>query len=411
MRQDQKDIRKNSDQFAPYEGIFAFDDETFEKGSYKGTLFRLPLRQDASKLSDTIYSQKKMEGLLECFEKDAHLILLFLMNLERIKVYERKKDRSKPRRLFHVGIRADCLEEVRKAREDFSAKVKQNASALSSGSFPEVKKTYPLTIETVHYNNGVAMKRSEHSYVVTLFFSGSDVSGEIKSLMTNESLSYLPLVGVALPLQPQIKARKEKGGVIDVEDDDDDDDCKLVPSRASGSGIKRKKQSSGNERKKMKTNAHEPQGHLFCFLPLPLESKSLTGLPVHVNGFFALSQNRRHLKWPSADQDETLTDKSLLWNKGLLQEVLPKAYAELILHVISCLQEEEPRQMMTTSDVYSAWPDINNVDVKWKSIVQPLFDILLKRKMLHTAAHGGGWCRVEDSILDDLKKSDVSRRL
>ena len=127
------------------------------------------------------------------------------------------------------------------------------------------------------------------------------------------------------------------------EDDDDDGDCKLLASRASGSGIKRRKQSSGNERKKMKTNAHEPQGHLFCFLPLPLESKSLTGLPVHVNGFFALSQNRRHLKWPSADQDETLTDKSLLWNKGLLQEVLPKAYAELILHVISCLSRRRTK--------------------------------------------------------------------
>ena len=143
------------DHFVPYKGIFGCDDKTFESGSYKGTLFRLPLRQEASKLSDTIYSQKKMRGLLECFAKDAHLILLFLMNLERIEVYERHEDCSEPRRLFHVGIAADCLEEVRKAREDFNAKVKQNASALSSGSFPEPKKTYILSIETVHYDDKV----------------------------------------------------------------------------------------------------------------------------------------------------------------------------------------------------------------------------------------------------------------
>ena len=54
--------------------------ETFERTSYEGTLFGLPLRLEASKFSDTIYSQEKI-GLLECFEKDAHLILFFLMNM------------------------------------------------------------------------------------------------------------------------------------------------------------------------------------------------------------------------------------------------------------------------------------------------------------------------------------------
>jgi hypothetical protein len=33
------------------------------------------------------------------------------------------------------------------------------------------------------------------------------------------------------------------------------------------------------------------EGNAFCFLPLPIE----TGLPVHVNGHFALDQNRSHL--------------------------------------------------------------------------------------------------------------------
>lgn len=33
------------------------------------------------------------------------------------------------------------------------------------------------------------------------------------------------------------------------------------------------------------------EGLAFCFLPLPL----ITGLPVHVNGYFELSQNRRDI--------------------------------------------------------------------------------------------------------------------
>ncbi|VDI27880.1 Hypothetical predicted protein [Mytilus galloprovincialis] len=44
------------------------------------------------------------------------------------------------------------------------------------------------------------------------------------------------------------------------------------------------------------------RGHVFCLMPLPLTENSLTGLPVYVNGYFALSQNRRHVKLPTADQ-------------------------------------------------------------------------------------------------------------
>ena len=36
---------------------------------------------------------------------------------------------------------------------------------------------------------------------------------------------------------------------------------------------------------------NEGSGNAFCFLPLPVD----TGLPVHVNGFFELSSNRRDI--------------------------------------------------------------------------------------------------------------------
>ena len=60
-----------------------------------------------------------------------------------------------------------------------------------------------------------------------------------------------------------------------------------------------------------------------------------------MNGFFALSQNRRYIKSPNADQEERekagrhLTDKSLLWNKCLLEEAIPRAYATMILEAIT----------------------------------------------------------------------------
>ena len=62
----------------------------------------------------------------------------------------------------------------------------------------------------------------------------------------------------------------------------------------------------------------------------------MTGLPVHVNGFFALTQNRRHIKTPNKDQDDRskLTDKSLLWKCCLMEEALPKAYVTMIKEAI-----------------------------------------------------------------------------
>ena len=66
------------DQFRPYKEIFDCNDEVFSEGKYGGTLFRFPLRQTPSKLSETLYSEEKMERLFDSFFADAHLVLLFL---------------------------------------------------------------------------------------------------------------------------------------------------------------------------------------------------------------------------------------------------------------------------------------------------------------------------------------------
>ena len=115
------------------------------------------------------------------------------------------------------------------------------------------------------------------------------MSAQFQRLLTDKDLSYLPSVGVAMATPPR-------------ED---------LPTPAVA-------------------------GHVFCALPLPVQKKSMTGLPVHVNGFFALSQNRRHIKTPNADQDSQgrLTDKSLLWNCCLMEEAVPKAYVTMMREAI-----------------------------------------------------------------------------
>ncbi len=65
-------------------------------------------------------------------------------------------------------------------------------------------------------------------------------------------------------------------------------------------------------------------GRIFCFLPLPPDVDCETGLPVHVHGAFALTDNRRGLVWPGADNQSSTAE----WNKLLLLNVAVEVYSE-----------------------------------------------------------------------------------
>ena len=252
----------------------------FSQENYNGTLFRFPLRCTPSKLSNTCYSEEKMQCLFKSFISDAHLVLLFLRNLESIELYTRDTSDSQPRRIFRAKISDDRLEFVRSKRREFYATIDPGKCMQEP-----VTVTYPIVIEA-EMESG---EKGEHFFLVTNYCCGGEVSAQFQRLLTDKDLSYLPSVGVAMATPPR-------------ED---------LPTPAVA-------------------------GHVFCALPLPVQKKSMTGLPVHVNGFFALSQNRRHIKTPNADQDSQgrLTDKSLLWNCCLMEEAVPKAYVTMMREAI-----------------------------------------------------------------------------
>ena len=284
IRKDRDIMNAIPDQFAPYRGVFDCPEDIFTRGSYKGTLFRFPLRTEQSKLSETLYSAEKVNDLFNGFMADAHLVLLFMQHLESIELYAREELESKPRRMFQVRISEESLPLVREKRKEFQESVPSGQLLPHS-----VHVTYAITIEAVQYCQGVETGKFSHSFLVTNYVCGGKISSEFQELVVDTSLSYLPLVGVAmaLPSSPQDS----------------------VP---------------------------EIQGHVFCVLPLPVQKTSLTGLPLHVNGFFALTQNRGHIKFPTAEQEgHALTDKSLKWNKCLLEEAIPQAYATMILEAIN----------------------------------------------------------------------------
>jgi hypothetical protein len=48
---------------AALDGIFGFSEGTLDSGNFEGTLFRFPLRNETTPLSDNVYSEKKILDL------------------------------------------------------------------------------------------------------------------------------------------------------------------------------------------------------------------------------------------------------------------------------------------------------------------------------------------------------------
>ena len=290
-------------------------------GGFQGTLFWLPLRQAPSELSGTVYTADRVANLLAAFEAEAPSMLLFLSTIEGVRLFSRDDDEtltSSPRRrgrgrglglpplseTFSVQVALDCLEEVRSERGEFRARLKHEASQPTSAAAAATS----LARESFHCVTEVTMetvdRRSDPSsplvlrekWLVSTFHAGQGregVSPEMKELCSDLALSYRPCVGVAAPL--------ERPGSGD---------------QGQGQG-----QGQGQEEGGFRSQ-------VYCFLPLPLDTRSPTGLPVHVHGYFALSQNRRHLKWPSADQlrHRRTLEAPMRWNCLLVEELLPAAY-------------------------------------------------------------------------------------
>ncbi|XP_063206161.1 sacsin-like isoform X1 [Chroicocephalus ridibundus] len=86
------------------------------------------------------------------------------------------------------------------------------------------------------------------------------------------------------------------------------------------------------------------RGRLCCFLPLPATDETVTELPLHASAPFALSDDRRHLRWPEEGEEG---EKGARWNALLLLGLLPRVYRHMAAVAAA----------LPGADAYSIWPD------------------------------------------------------
>uniref|UniRef100_A0A8C2FFG1 Sacsin/Nov domain-containing protein n=1 Tax=Cyprinus carpio TaxID=7962 RepID=A0A8C2FFG1_CYPCA len=115
-----------------------------------------------------------------------------------------------------------------------------------------------------------------------------------------------------------------------------------------------------NRKWTVKTNA-TPIGEVFCYLPLRIK----TGLPVHINGCFAVTSNRKEI-WK--------TDTKGQWNSIFMRHVIVQAYLAALNMLRSIAESGE----LLDYSYYAAWPDPGVVHDDFNLICQGVYQEIAK---------------------------------
>ncbi|KAF5897549.1 sacsin-like, partial [Clarias magur] len=329
--EDRNNLLEYPDQFKPFQDIVNLlcdGNRAWEKVInecyFKGTLFRFPLRQEASEISANLYDSRKATQLFDSFIPDADISVLFLRSVSSIS-------------LVHID-------------SDGSVTVRMKVSASSPPStfldFPETGDVRRNCVQGKTSFKAVtcsspSQENTTSKWLVTACQLMEGRVPEIDSLAGK--LSFYPQVDVAFQC-------------------DEDRAC--------------------------------DGGRLSCFLPLPNNETNRTGLPVHINACFGLTDNRRYIKWQEEDQKN---DESAEWNELLIKEVLPYVYLKIIQDAIQLSK----KSMLPVGSVYNLWPDLRQTEhrPRWHKVAEDLFRRLFKiQEIFSLAKNEKKWVTALDAV-------------
>ena len=300
----------SSDSLIPFNGIADFNSHSCS--FYNRTLFRFPLRTEASDLSENAYSVDKVLQLIKALKAEAKFLLIFLRSVASIEVFEISTSGNHSL-LFSSKITDEFLTGLTEQRVQLIRKVKQSYEQYEYNSSEVHSFFAKFDVETFDHRNGVG----KSSWMVYNQVGSSNST--VRSASTKQNV--FPWVGTALELDSST------------------------------------------------------EGRIFCFLPMPIES--LSNLPVHINGTFGLTDDRRSLKWPGL---ERRNDPTAEWNMLLVKEVLPPCYSALLLNA---------KEHLTVQNFYTVWPDSNRVRDNWKHIISPFLNQFLRNSVVWCEYHYG----------------------
>ncbi|KAM3842985.1 sacsin-like [Diretmus argenteus] len=331
-------------QFRPYQHIFNCNfDRQSAPTPYKGTLIKLPFRTQEealkSEISKKVYDRHDITTFQQHFTNNSQTHLLFLKNIKTLSIQKITDDASAPPRddqIKTVLTVSKTMESTMEMPNEMQHKAKEKLINLDE-KCKDVIDCCTVSIITITQQQ----------------CSGSDVQSWLlyNCLGTKQSLQMalkgnkrarfsLPIGGVAVPLHT------------------DPETGKWIASQT------------------------ELVGQAFCFLPLSIR----TGLPVNVNGSFAVTNNRKGL-WESGVKHD--------WNKALLQDPATTAYVT----ALSALKRMSENNCMESYCYHTFWPNREKVSDTFKPLADAFFSVIAQDCNAPELFNDGTyWCSMNEAI-------------
>ena len=375
-----KRLRKFRNQFRPFNGIFGCDLHlNQDDNSYKGTLFRFPLRTEQqalqSEIKKLVYNRKQVQELLKRVTQGAESLLLFTQNVRHISIYHLPNDVTEPlqpRKIFEV------------------------TKSLSQDG---VRRELPdkITLPTI------AMKLSTEDQFLLKQCNFLRASSEVSKLSRGYSESAPALLSSALTLKIKSTVSEYGSSFLECSVSSNDDIWLVVSSMGKGAAMQFAKKDSSllasagvgvqistkdsltpvpicDETKGSKAN-----GNVFCYLPLPICS----GLPVHINGTFAVSSNRRNLLVKTEDDKANFGQE---WNEVLLKDCVCSAYLDLLEDLKSFSQASN-----NAYQYHTLWPKCDEVMSTCEPLARSFYEYLLNGNKA-VFSDGKSWLAINETV-------------
>ena len=281
---------------------------------FDGTTFRFALRTEEcavmSRLSQRSHSLLDMKVLLRQMSEAAPSMLLFLKNVESIEIYDWAALSPQPVLRHRTSI-ADPTDDLRRRRSyvlnaptqrperpilvDYVMEIK--SKGVDGEKEGENELTWPCLVETWLMCNQLGGNRA------------TKMAGDKRWA----HMRLVPWAGVAARLSPcplNIGGEKKVSAIAHP----DSIEVDVTGAMRAGDGVASGENSTVGD-----------SGAAYCFLPLPI----YTGLPVHVNGYFELSSNRRDVWWDAEDMTGDGRARAA-WNGALVADIAGPCYCRLL---------------------------------------------------------------------------------
>jgi sacsin len=330
-------IQRLTDQFHPYKDVFDCDLSVDSRmTSYKGTLFRFPLRTPEqackSEISNLCYSDREVKLLLELLHKAAHHLLIYTQHLKKISVFHLSAGSSSPKDMTEwFSAERSVLNILRNIVSPCSSGTRAKGCDVLRSCHSLVS-AYKERRKSSHNHSDSSNKPNlEMSCLIRVSVRLGDVSAELDrdDTKTTQNKDSFWLVTSCMAEGEAFDMSLTVGGLVPV----------------GGVAVELNRVGSDEFRVAEVNASSESYGMVYCFMPLPIKYP----LPVHINGYFAVHSSRTQLYGRGAmDKD---SDKAR-WNVALMRDAVCRSYCSMLGDLTELCPNE-------TS--YAAWPTITSI--------------------------------------------------